>query len=175
MPTTFSAARLLAELPRLRRYARILTDTPEGADRLVEETLARAKRIQEDPDALSAPGTRLIALLRAVNAENTGTAPAREANLPVPRGSAPQQTDPNPGTDPARMHSDRGKEMLARLHELPLEQREILVLVAVERLAYAQVAILLHMPVATVVSRLAQARETLRTSTSKAQSTPGGY
>ena len=157
MPTTFSATRLLAELPRLRRYARILTDNPEHADALVEETLARARRMQDEPNALLAPGTRLIAVLRAVNAENR----------------AQPKVDSSAAAEPARAPSDRGSEMLARLRELPLEQREILVLVAVERLSYAEVAQLLQMPVATVVSRLAQAREALRTSASKAQSTPG--
>ena len=105
------------------------------------------------PAASSAPGTRLIALLRAVNAENGGTRAALEARSGVPSGS----------------------EMLSRLYELPLEQREILVLVAVERLSYADIASLLQIPVATVVSRLTQARETLRTSESQTQSTPHTY
>ena len=52
--------------------------------------------------------------------------------------------------------------MLAQLRELPLEQREVLVLVAVERMSYVDIAALLHMPVATVISRLSQAREALR-------------
>ena len=153
MPTSFSATRLLAELPRLRRYAWILSDSPEYADALVEETLARARRMQDEPSALFAPRTRLIALLRAVNAEKAVTGTPREARASRPPGS----------------------EMLARLYELPLEQREILVLVAVERLSYVEIATLLQMPVATVVSRLAQAREALRGSASNTQSTPHTY
>jgi RNA polymerase sigma-70 factor (ECF subfamily) len=152
MPITFSASRLLAELPRLRRYARILTDSPEHADRLVEETLARARRIN-DTGGIFAPGTRLIALLRAVNAEKGETRTAPEA----------------------RSGASAGSEILSRLYELPIEQREILVLVAVERLSYAEIASLLQIPVATVVSCLAQARETLRTSASQTQSTPHTY
>ena len=175
MPTTFSATRLLAELPRLRRYARILSDSPEYADRLVGETLARARRIRDEPNTLLAPGTRLIALLRAVNAENAPTAPAYETKPGVPRAPAQAKVDARTGEEPAQAQSDRGSEMLARLRELPLEQREILVLVAVERLSYAEVASLLQMPVATVVSRLSQAREALRTGASKAQFTPGTY
>ena len=163
MPTTFSATGLLAEVPRLRRYARILSDNPEYADRLVEETLARARRMQGGPDALFAPGTRLIALLRAVSAENAATVLAHST------------VDPRPGAEPEQEQSNLGSEMLARLRELPLEQREILVLVAVERLPYAEISSLLQLPVATVVSRLAQAREALRTSASKALSTPGTY
>jgi RNA polymerase sigma-70 factor (ECF subfamily) len=65
--------------------------------------------------------------------------------------------------------------MLAELRELPLEQREVLVLVAVERLSYAQVADLLGMPVASVISRLSQARAALQARASKPRSTPHTY
>ena len=54
--------------------------------------------------------------------------------------------------------------MLAELRRLPVEQREVVVLVAVERMSYDDVAALLHVPVATVMSRLQQARGALRSS-----------
>jgi RNA polymerase sigma-70 factor (ECF subfamily) len=40
--------------------------------------------------------------------------------------------------------------------------REVLILVAVERLSYEETATLLRVPVATVFARLVQAREALR-------------
>src|SRR5262249_54135929 len=97
-----------------------------------------------------------------------------------PKASSPgadqhPKADSRPGAPTANLPPDRGGQMLARLRELPLEQREILVLVAVEQLSYAEIATLLQMPVATVVSRLSQAREALRASTSKSQSTPTTY
>ena len=165
----YSATRLLAELPRLRRYARILTDDPADADRLVEETLSRARQMDGEPLARPTPGTQLLALLRAVNAARSaaGTQSARmHAPRIDPRGKAQA-----PGARSAPSRPERGTEMLAQLRELPLEQREILVLVAVERLSYADIAGLLQMPVATVVSRLSQAREALRRS-AEARSTP---
>ena len=73
MPTPFSATRLLAELPRLRRYARILIDDPERADRLVEETLARARQMQNESSMEPTRSTQLLALLRAVNADSDST------------------------------------------------------------------------------------------------------
>jgi RNA polymerase sigma-70 factor (ECF subfamily) len=148
MPTPFNATRLLAELPRLRRYARILTDDPERADRLVEETLARARQMQDESTMEPTRSTQLLALLRAVNADTDST------GRMVPS------------------HPDRGTGMLAQLHALPLEQREVLVLVAVERLSYTEIAGLLRMPVATVIARLSQARETLRASAVKPASAP---
>jgi len=174
MPTPFRATRLLAELPRLRRYARILTDDPAESDRLVEETLSRARQMQDEPIARTTPGTEFIALLRAVNAVRTAGCTQREANTSISSASPRPNADTRAGAH-AQSRSDRGAEMLARLRELPLEQREILVLVAVERLSYAEVGSLLQMPVATVISRLSQAREALRTSASKSQSAPHTY
>ena len=172
MSTTYSATRLLAELPRLRRYARILTDDPDQADRLVEETLSRARQMQDEPIGQATAGTQLIALLRAVNAARGGT--QRTATACAPNAHPRPCPDTPPGAH-AQSQSDRGAEMLAQLRELPLEQREILVLVAVERLSYAEIAGLLHMPIATVISRLSQAREKLRAGAPKSRSTPRTY
>lgn len=92
--------------------------------------------------------TQLLALLRAVNADADST-----GRIVPP-------------------HADGGGGMLSQLRALPLEQREILVLAAVERLSYTDIAALLRMPVATVIARLSQARETLRASASKPVSAP---
>jgi RNA polymerase sigma-70 factor (ECF subfamily) len=62
--------------------------------------------------------------------------------------------------------------MLVQLRALPLEQREVLVLVAVEQLSYPEIAALLHLPVATVIARLSHAREALRSSSPKPLSAP---
>jgi RNA polymerase sigma-70 factor (ECF subfamily) len=174
MPTPYSATRLLAELPRLRRYARILTDDPERADALVEEALARARQMQDEPPARATRDTRLIALLRAVSATTANAVTLRDASASAASG-APRPDAERRRAQSAQTPSARGAEMLARLRELPLEQREVLVLVAVERLSYAEVGDLLAMPVATVISRLSQAREALRTRASKPQLTPHTY
>jgi RNA polymerase sigma-70 factor (ECF subfamily) len=152
----FSAPDLLAELPRLRRYARILTDDPEHADRLVEETLFRFRERRVDSGSDATRRTQLLALLRSVSADHTAPSARREAAAPFAVRSPP----------------DRGTEMLAQLRALPLEQREVLVLVAVEQMSYADIAALLHLPVATVISRLSQAREVLRSSPPKPVSAP---
>ena len=52
-----------------------------------------------------------------------------------------------------------GKRRLQRT--LPAEQLEVLVLVCVEDLTYAEAATVLNVPVETVVSRLLQARRSL--------------
>jgi RNA polymerase sigma-70 factor (ECF subfamily) len=54
------------------------------------------------------------------------------------------------------------RDMDAALKQLPAEQREILLLVALEDLTYEQIAVTLQIPVGTVMSRLSRAREKLR-------------
>jgi len=172
MTMPFSATELLAELPRLRRYARILTDDPERADRLVEETLFRCRQMPDGSvsGSIDTRSTRLLALLRSVSAEQPAPGTRRES----PRGGLfPWRS--NSTLDRGSVRSslpDRGEEMLAQLRELPLEQREVLVLVAVERMSYTDVAVLLRSPAATVISRLSQAREALRSVPPKPQSAP---
>jgi RNA polymerase sigma-70 factor (ECF subfamily) len=48
------------------------------------------------------------------------------------------------------------------LQRLPVQQREVLLLVTVEELSYTEAATVLGVPVGTVMSRLARARERLR-------------
>lgn len=168
----FSANNLLDALPRLRRYARILTDDTGHADRLVEVTVARARQMQGEPAFATTPGTQLLALLRSVYAEQFAPSRSRWALPPMPPSERCLVADEMPSGSMGQSLADRGADMLAQLFRLPLEQREIIVLVAVERMSYDEIATLLGMPVATVMSRLSQAREALRSSPSLPVSTP---
>jgi len=53
-------------------------------------------------------------------------------------------------------------EVLTQLGQLPVEQREVLVLAAVEEMRYAEIAEMLNVPIGTVMSRLNRARDKLR-------------
>jgi len=167
MPPT--ATELLAELPRLRRYARVLTGDRELADRLVEETLFRFRRRSSEAASESARRLQLMALLRTINAEELSSG-TRATSLGGTFARPVKWVQERGGS--ARSLPDRATEMLALLGELPLEQREVLVLVAVEQLSYGDTATLLRIPVATVVSRLSQAREALHEASTKARSAP---
>jgi RNA polymerase sigma-70 factor (ECF subfamily) len=48
------------------------------------------------------------------------------------------------------------------LQRLPADQREVVLLVGLEEMSYAEVAIALDIPVGTVMSRLSRGRERLR-------------
>ena len=64
-------------------------------------------------------------------------------------------------------------EVLRELSRLPTEQREVLVLAAIEEMRYEEIATVLAIPVGTVMSRLSRARERLRRLVSDAPGTPG--
>lgn len=69
-----------------------------------------------------------------------------------------------------RQTGDRVRAAIARL---PLGQRQVLTLVDIESCTYAQVAAVLAIPVGTVMSRLARARQALREALATADRVPG--
>ena len=135
-------ADLKAALPRLRRYARILVGGRDGADELVAQTLAGVWRGRRFPPPEIDFLPWLFGLMRATH---------RHVSSKVqPSG---RSDDSGGGVATANMR--------ARVLRLPIEEREVLMLVAVERLSYADIANLLDVPIATVMSTLARARERL--------------
>lgn len=76
---------------------------------------------------------------------------------------------PDLGT-PAPQHSHLALAELSRaIDGLPLEQKETLLLVTLEGMAYAEAASILDIPLGTLMSRLGRARANLRLSTGEAQ------
>jgi RNA polymerase sigma-70 factor (ECF subfamily) len=54
------------------------------------------------------------------------------------------------------------RDLQRALYCLPLEQREVLLLVCVEELTYQEASLALSVPIGTVMSRLSRAREHMR-------------
>jgi RNA polymerase sigma-70 factor, ECF subfamily len=162
-PRTPSQDDVSVLLPRLRRYARVLTADLRGADDLVLETLGCASGTQSPP----APWPQLRHWLFAVMHRLHRDRLAREPPKPRPllgadRHDAVAREFPPPATLPDRADAD---EMLVRFSRLPAEQREILALVVLEGLLYTEIADVLDVPVGTVMSRLHTAREAMRSMT----------
>ncbi|WP_426168032.1 RNA polymerase sigma factor [Pseudoduganella sp. R-32] len=143
--------RLLACLPRLRRYARALTGDSARADDLVQDTVERGwERIaQWRPDGdLRA---WLFGIMHNLHVDQVRRSPPPaveldDADLPA----AP----PTAGLDL--------RDLERALQQLPPAQREVLLLVALEEMRYEEVAATLDIPLGTVMSRLSRARENLR-------------
>jgi RNA polymerase sigma factor (sigma-70 family) len=145
---------ILAELPRLRRYARALVGERAAADDLVQDTLERAwTRIGQ-----WRPGSDLRAWLFGIM-HNLRIDQMRRPGLNI----APIDYDaidlPTRATQTDHMEL---RDLAATVMRLPEEQRAVLLLVALEDMRYEDVARTLDIPVGTVMSRLARGRERLR-------------
>jgi len=67
-----------------------------------------------------------------------------------------------PGRPASQIESMAARETLTALRHLSLEHRQVLLLVALEGMSYAEIAGVLDVPIGTVMSRLSRARERLR-------------
>jgi RNA polymerase sigma factor (sigma-70 family) len=147
-------AGLLAEIPRLRRYARAMLGNRAAADDLVQDTLERAwSRV-----AQWRQGSDLRAWLFSIM-HNLRVDQLRRPNLPT------HSIDEDDFEVPTRaMQSDRLElgDLDSALARLPEEQRAVLLLVAIEEMRYDEVAATLGIPIGTVMSRLSRGRERLR-------------
>ena len=151
---------LVAAIPRLRRYARLLTGDAARADDLVQDTLARAwekRRLWRTGSDLRA---WLFTIMHNVHINQLALARRDGANISI---------DADPGNAswqlPVRANQlDRVEllEIAQQIGRLPPDQREVLLLAAVEELRYEEIASVLSIPMGTVMSRLSRAREKLR-------------
>jgi RNA polymerase sigma-70 factor (ECF subfamily) len=67
----------------------------------------------------------------------------------------------SPSPEQSALAADRRRHIAAALAALPVDMREIVVLREIEDLSYKQIASVLDLPVGTVMSRLARARDKL--------------
>jgi RNA polymerase sigma-70 factor (ECF subfamily) len=156
------ADQLVALLPRLRRYALVLTRAAEAADDLVQSACERALATEHGPgagvpfDAWMLRIVRNLWIDRARRQRSEGTAVDIDDHLDE---AATHERAP----DTAELADAR--RTLARVRgaidALPDDQREIVLLVCAEGLAYREAAELLGVPIGTVMSRLARARAKL--------------
>lgn len=145
---------ILAELPRLRRYARAMVGDRAVADDLVQDTLERGwSRL-----AQWRPGSDLRAWLFGIM-HNLRVDQLRRPGLTTLPLEDEEFAAPIRATQTDRLEVN---DLAAALARLPEEQRAVLLLVALEEMSYDQIATTLGIPVGTVMSRLSRGRERLR-------------
>ena len=145
---------ILAELPRLRRYARAMVGDRAVADDLVQDTLERGwSRV-----AQWRPGSDLRAWLFGIMHNLRVDQLRRQGLNTQPLGDAGSEA-PIRATQSDRLEVN---DLAAALARLPEEQRAVLLLVALEEMSYDEIASTLGIPVGTVMSRLSRGRERLR-------------
>jgi RNA polymerase sigma-70 factor, ECF subfamily len=149
-------ADLVVWLPQLRRYARALTGDVAWADDLVQDTAERAlsrSHLYRDQRNLRA---WLLTILRHLFIDQLR---ARH-DVAVDDETAPWRHMPAPTGEVDGLVL---RDVQRAVYCLPVEQREVVLLVCVEELSYQETAGVLNVPVGTVMSRLSRAREHLRT------------
>jgi RNA polymerase sigma-70 factor, ECF subfamily len=149
-------ARLLQEqIPRVRRYARALTRDVTRADDLVQSCLVRAIAKQH----LWEPGTNLRAWLFTIlhNQHVNDVRRSAREGISVELTEAPQLTLQSNAIDSLQL-----RDLKRAMDKLAPEQRQVILLVGLEGLAYEEVAVILGVPVGTVRSRLSRGRDQLR-------------
>lgn len=151
MASQDDSRQLQACLPGLRRYARALAGALH-ADDLVQDTVERAWRKLDQRSGEMRPW--LFSIMHNLHVDQ----------LRRP-GLALQEIDDDallPAPEHTPGQSIAIGEMDAALARLPLGQREVILLVALEQMPYEQVAATLGIPIGTVMSRLSRGRDRLR-------------
>jgi RNA polymerase sigma-70 factor (ECF subfamily) len=147
-----------AEIPRLRRFALALTRERDTADDLVQDCIARA---------LAAWATRrgddasLRPWLFAILHNRWRSRQQRDWTRPD-RVALDDTNDAGPEVSGGQWEALEMRDLESALAKLSEEQRSVLLLVGVEGLSYEETARVQGVPIGTVMSRLARARDRLR-------------
>jgi RNA polymerase sigma-70 factor, ECF subfamily len=139
-------------IPNLRRYARALVGDRDGADDLVQDTLERAVRKFHlwKPGDLRAWLFSIMHNVFVNQLKARKIAPEVEIDEELIAARIPTVTT----TDVL--------DLQRALGTLAPEQREVVLLVALEDMTYSDVSRALGIPIGTVMSRLSRGREKLR-------------
>ncbi len=143
-----------AEIPRLRRYARVLIGDDGEAEDLIQDTLERALARLPQWREGDSPRKWLFSILHNLHVDALRRKSRRPPHVGLENVGADQS---EPAADGAS-----GRDLDQALRLLSVEQREVVLLVGLEGLSYAETAEVLDIPVGTVMSRLARGRERLR-------------
>jgi len=148
--------RIVAYIPRLRRYVQALI---KGHHSMIEDLVQDCLERALDRSHLFQQGTDLRAWLFTIMHNVYANQIRRISN-------GPDFVELPEIMDNSMADTSTSKLELRDLHqaisELPLEQRQILLLVTLEGLPYQQVADTLGIPVGTVMSKLSRTRQHLR-------------
>lgn len=146
-------SQLVALLPRLRRFARGLSGSADRADDLVQAACERALARMEQ----WTPGTRLDSWMYRI----VRTIWIDELRARAVRDRAHEREDLSEQVVDGERNMEAKLTMEAvrgAVDLLPPEQRETLMLIAVEGVSYKEAADIMDIPIGTVMSRLARAR-----------------
>ena len=148
---------MIAHLPALRRYALGLSGTVPAADDLVQDCIERALRRVETLQSEDKMAGWLRSILYNLFIDDRRQMKQRGESVQL------EVVENSPGNTvpPDRQHE--AQEVLRATSLLSAQHRQVLILIGVEGLSYRDAADEMGVPVGTVMSRLARARDQLRT------------
>lgn len=149
------ANELAALLPRMRRFARSITFHREDADDLVQVAMERALGRSEQYTEGTRLDSWLFRIIRNAWIDEVRSRVRRDAVF------APEEEGEHVGHDGAAALQQRLAVQKA-MSLLSEEHRMVIGLVLVDGLPYKEAAAVLEIPIGTLTSRLARAREALQ-------------
>lgn len=157
--------RMIDVLPQLRRFAYLLSGSLDRAEDLTQETCLRALASESQWTS----GTRLDSWMYRI-AQNLWYDRLRATKVrgtPVEVDEAVQLI----GIDGRDVIENRQllQEVVRNIGLLSAEQQILITLVCVDGLSYQEAAETLHLPIGTVMSRLARARKSLHSEMEREQ------
>lgn len=146
---------IIAEIPHLRRYAWALLRDADAADDLVQSCLERALDKFHMWHSERKLRTWLFSIMHNQYVDMIRHRVARGECVPLTENAA--------GCAEASAEERMNVSIvLAAIDRLPPDQRDALIMVAVNELSYADAAQVLSIPAGTLMSRLHRGREALR-------------
>ncbi len=144
-------------LPRLRRFARVLTQANSDADDLVQLTVEKCLRERGKWAAGSRLDSWMFAAMRNAWIDETRMRSRRRESFAA-AGEAEQVADRSVASEELKVQAMSVQSAMAAL---PTDQRVAVALVLVDGMSYQEAAELLGIPEGTLTSRLSRARATL--------------
>jgi len=146
----------------LYNFARWLTHDREEAEDLVQETYSKA--LKGFPSFQQGTNFRawIYRILRnTFLTSRTGLKSGMTVSLDSEQG---ESLEPSTTETPESLLIDRSNQQMVQeaIEELPINFREIILLCDVEEMSYREIAETISIPIGTVMSRLARARNALR-------------
>lgn len=151
-----SVQQLSAHVTGLRRYALMLSGNSVDADDLVQETLAKVLVQLKSWNEVRDLRSYLFTVLHNVYIDDTRRSARFKHAIPIDDAVSLLST---PATQQKRLEI---RDLTIALAKLPLDQRQVVLLVGFEGMSYTEAASTLGIPIGTVMSRLSRGRETLR-------------
>ncbi len=147
---------VIGQLAALRRYALSLVRNPDEAEDLVHDALVKAYERQSTFRTGANVRNWLMSILHNAHIDRLRQRRSQERRHDAAAEIAETSVAAN------QDHSVRLTQLRNAFFDLPEEQRAALHLVAIEELSYQEAAEALGIPVGTLMSRVARARQRLR-------------